>query len=304
MKAGMRNQFMEPAVKPTAKGENLVDPAEACLIAAEQIQRKLMAIRRKIDKTGNPNAKPNNPLPVDHFPEKMAQKKSAPRVILKPRKFGKHLYTASITAYVYAEIEAAFVRAGGLSGGNRAGYLGMLRKLLKWIGDQEKRPDRAVPKWFIQRTSLLFRQGILEDSRKRRIEVIMQIGTYTPTKRDDLAMLKSWVEDDLADVRLTRQGRPPDYQKIIFAAEIANLWKRLTGRPISKGPETNFARFLVACWESGFTDTKMNSNFKRILRHHIGERTDPCDRCKKCGEGGKCDQIRHFGILFEGEPIS
>lgn len=111
---------------------------EACLISAEQIQRKLMAIRRKVDRLQDLTVGPNNPLPVDAF---------------------------------------------------------------------------------------------------------CRISTY---------------------------GRSSDYQKIVFANEIAKLWKKLTGRPSAKGPDSNFGQFVVACWKSGFVDVDVNSSFKRILRDHIG----------------------------------
>lgn len=272
---------------------------EACLIAAEQVQRKLLALARKIDRLQDPSVAPNNPLPVDDFLSGMVKRENAPRIIFSPRRLKDKIWTESTTAYVYAGIEAAFERAGRLPGGNRSGHVRELRNLKTWIENQEKDPSRAVPKYFVQNTALLFSKGILEERRKDRIEVISDIGHFSPSRRSDLAQLKKWLDEDLADSRLRKKGRPTDYQKIVFAAEIAGLWNALTGQLVSKGPETNFARFLVACWKSGFVGMEVNSSFKRVIRHHIAEREEPyeCGRCDGCRRSGKCERKRYFGIL-------
>ena len=71
-------------------------------------------------------------------------------------------------------------------------------------------------------------------------------------------------------------------------------------RPISRGPETNFAKFVVACWDSGFVGVDVNSNFKRTIRHHIEESDEDysCGRCDGCRKSEKCERIRYFGILI------
>ncbi|MEQ9568158.1 MAG: hypothetical protein RLN85_20505, partial [Pseudomonadales bacterium] len=185
-------------------------------------------------------------------------------------------------------------------GGQRSGHKGELRKLKTWVERQEKDPGRPVPLHFVQKTALLFSKGILKDRRRTRIQTISNIGYSVPCEQTDLAQLKKWIDEDLADSRLRSKGRPTDYQKIVFAAEMANLWNDLTGKPISKGPETNFAKFVVACWDSGFVGVDMNSNFKRTIRHHIEESDEDysCGRCNGCRESEKCERIRYFGILI------
>ncbi len=244
---------------------------EACLIAAEQVQRKLMALARKIDRLRDPSVGPDNPLPVDAFLTEMVKRKHAPRVVFQPRRLKDRLWTESLIAYVYAGIEKAFVRAGMLPGSNRSGHARELRRLLTWVRNQERQPERRVPKFFAEKTALLFSKGILEERRRERIAVIHRIRLCSPSVKSDLAQLKKWIEEDLEDGRLRGKGRPADYQKIVFAVEIANLWNELTGKPITRGPETNFARFLVACWNSGFYGMNVNSSFKRTIRDHIAE---------------------------------
>lgn len=273
---------------------------EACLITAEQVQRKLMALRRKINRLQDSSVGPNNPLPVDVFLRGMSATKNAPRIVFTPRRLGDHLWTESILAYVYAGIERAFFAAGRMPGGNRAGHVNELNKLRTWVERQEKRPTLRMPKFFTQKTALLFSMGILEERRRDRIEVISNIEHFSPTRTADLAQLKTWIDEDLEDCRLKKKGRPDDYQKIAFAAEIVNLWNILTERPISRGPETNFAQFVVACWKSGFLEVEVNSNFKRTIRDHIGEVEEPraCGRCDGCKKSERCERKRYAGIFL------
>lgn len=243
---------------------------EDCLIAAEQIQRKLMAICRKVERLQDPKVGPNNPLPVDAFLAEMVTRVNAPRIIFQPKRLKDLLWTESMNAYVYAGIESAFVKAGRLPGSNRAGHNAELKKLKAWAMRQAKHPQLAVPKFFVQKSALLFAAGILKERRRDRIGILMNIQDHSPTKRSDLTQLVKWIDEDLADSRLSAKGRSSDYQKIVFAKKIAELWTKLTGRPAAKGPNTNFGRFVVACWESGFVEVEVNSCFKRILRDHIG----------------------------------
>ncbi|MGR3635008.1 MAG: hypothetical protein ACU0BK_03685 [Shimia sp.] len=244
---------------------------EDCLISAEQIQRKLMAICRKIDQLQDPAAGPDNPLPIDIFLAEMVKRVNAPRIIFQPKRLNDLLWTESVTAYVYSGIERAFVKAGRLPGSKRAGHKTELEKLKAWVLRQTKNPYLKVPKFFVQKTALLFAAGILEERRPDRIEVLMSIQRCSPTEMSDLTQLTEWIDEDLTDRRLSAKGRSSDYQKIVFANEIAKLWKKLTGRPTAKKPDSNFGQFVVACWKSGFVDVEVNSSFKRILRHHIGQ---------------------------------
>lgn len=274
--------------------------ADACLIAAEQVQRKLMALAHKIDRMNDSSVSPNNPLPVDVFLGDMGTRRNAPRIVFEPRRLRDKLWTESVTAYIYAGIERAFTKAGLIPGDNRSGYACKLRELRVWVEEQERNLERKVPRHFAQKTALLFSKGILEERRRDRIGIISDIGHQIPPRRTDLAQLKTWVDEDLDDDRLRKKGRPTDYQKIAFAVEIANLWNTLTGKPISKGPETNFAQFVVACWNSGFVEVDVNSNFKRTIRHHIEESKEPyqCGRCDSCKQREKCERKRYYGILM------
>jgi hypothetical protein len=271
---------------------------DACLAAANKVHAFLKALADEIDRSGDPSIGPGTPLPVDVFLSEMVKRRNAPRIIFEPKRLKDQVWTESVTAYVYGSIEAAFVAAGKLPGGNRSGHVQKLRDLRVWIEQQERNPSRPAPKFFTQKTTMLFSKGILEERRKDRIEVIGNIEHCTPTRRGDLAKLKKWVEQDLADSRLRRKGRPTGYQKIVFAAEIANLWNTLTGNPISKGPETNFAKFVVACWQSGFGDTNVNSDFKRTIRDHIAASNEPCGQCENCKKSEKCERKRYYGILM------
>lgn len=287
-------QMRRPIVKPPR--------SEACLIAAEEVQRKLMSLRRKIERTGNPSVSPRNPLPVDIFLAEMATKVGAPLIIFEPRLLGSQIWTESVTAYVYAGIEQAFVTAGKLPGGNRSGHVRKLKELKAWVEKQEKDPSQKVPKGFVQETALLFSKGILKERRRERILTIQRIGYDMPVMLADLAQLKRWLEEDLADALLRQKGRPADYQKIVFAVEIANRWNVLTGRPMAKGPDTYFAQFLTECWRSGFVGfvgSDFNSNFKRTIRDHIEESKEPyeCGRCEECLGGQKCERKRYYGTL-------
>lgn len=281
-----------------AKSWSPPNSAEDCLIAAEQVQRKLMALCRKIEETEDPNAMPRNPLPVDLFLDGMVKTALSPRIVFEPPDHLRPLYTKSSKAYVYARIEAAFVKAGRVSGGSRVGYVKELQQLKAWVRRQAKQPNRPIPMYFTQRTARLICEGFWKDDHRERLSVVMRLGTDLPSCTDDLVQLEQWIEDDLADKRLKKKGRPPDYQKVIFAVEMANLWGQLTGQRISTNPDTCFERFLVACWQSGLAEMNANSSFKRVLLHRIEERTEPCGRCKKCSENMECDQIRYFGRLF------
>lgn len=285
----------------TGSGNEAVD-GDACLVAAERVRSHLLVLAGKIEREHDPWVDPDNPLPVDTFLSRMVRRTQAPKLTFKPRRLGRQIWTESLTAYVYAGIENAFVKAGKLPGGNRSGHMKKLRGLLIWIERQEQVPSRTVPRFFEQKTALLFSKGILEERRRDRIEVIGRIGERSPSDPTDLAQLKKWVSEDLADSRLRTKGRPVDYQKIVFAAEVANLWNVLTGRAITKGPKTLFSEFLVACWNSGFVDTDVNSSFKRVLRHHIAESPEPyaCGRCDKCMKSEKCQRKRYFGTLHRG----
>lgn len=247
----------------TAEGED-------CLIAAEQIQRKLMAICRKVEQLQDPSVAPNNPLPVDVFLAEMVKRVNAPRIIFQPKRLNNLLWTENVTAYVYAGIETAFVKAGRIPGSKRAGHKVKLEKLKAWVEEQEADPHRTVHEFFVQETALLFAAGILEERRRDRIAVLVSIQSCAPTEMLDLTQLAEWIDEDLTDCRISTNGRSSDYQKIAFANEIANLWEKLTGRPSAKGPNSNFGQFVVACWKSGFVGVNVNSSFKRVLRHHIG----------------------------------
>lgn len=240
-----------------------------CLTASEQIQRKLLPLCRKIEQLQDPSVSPNNPLPVDTFLANMDKRVNAPRIVLKPKRLKNHLWTESVLAYVYASIEKAFVSAGRLPGSNRAGHKAELKKLKSWVQRQATSPTGTIPKDFVHKNALLFAAGILDERRQERIAVLMNIQNSSRTRESDLDQLEEWIEHDLADNRINIKGRSQDYQKIAFAKEIAKLWKELTGRNPTKGPNTNFAKFLTACWKSGFVDSEVNSSFKRILRDHI-----------------------------------
>jgi hypothetical protein len=242
---------------------------EDCLIAAEQIQRKLMAIKRKVEREQDATVGPNNPLPVDVFLDAMVKRVNAPRIIFQPKRLNDLLWTESLPAYVYACIERAFVKAGLLPGGKRAGHKAELQKLKRWVQRQKKNPDRKVPNHFVENTVRLFAPGILKDRRSERLSLLWKIRERAPTKLTDLNQLDAWIDEDLSSSHLSSKGRSKNQQKIAFANEIAKLWQRLTGQPAAKGPNTNFGRFVVACWESGFVEMEVNSNFKRTLRDHV-----------------------------------
>ena len=144
----------------------------------------------------------------------------------------------------------------------------------------------------------MFKEGVLENRRKDRINVLIEIARDGPTCSCTLAQLKSWIDEDLSDNRLLKKGRPSEYPKIVFAVEMANLWFVLTGRSITKGPRTNFARFVVACWHSGFEGLDVNSDFRRAIRHHIAKSEEPCGRFEGCSNSEPCRRKRYFGILL------
>ena len=286
---------------------------DACLVAAEHLRLHLVGLVNKIaalveKKVENgevnpsqfPLVRPDNPLPVDHFLAEMADRKNAPRLVSIPNQLGNAFWTNNLSVYIYSGIEQAFTKAGLLPGGNRSGHVAELRKLESWVAEQALDPSRAVPKYFVQRAAQLFSKGILEERRPERIDVLYNIAHGPISKPEDLAHLQKWIEEDLDDSRLRMKGRPPEYQRITFAIEIASLWNVLTGEPITRGPDTNFARFLRACWKSGFCDTDVEVNFKRVLRHHIGEADVPkaCGGCEACKKSAKCERKIYFGILM------
>lgn len=242
---------------------------EACLIAAEQVQRKLMAIRRKVIAESDPGVRPNNPLPVDCFLDEMARRKNTPNVIFKPKRLGNHLWTENLTAYVYAGIERAFVKAGRQLGGNRSGYVKELTELRRWVERQQETPDQPVPKHFVTKTARIFAGGIMENRRLERIEVIQRIGRRQHSGKADLAQLLSWIDVDLSDPRLQQVGRSPSFLKTAFATKIARLWNTLTGEQITKKPDGNFVRFLTACWQSGFVGEDIDASFRWIVHQHF-----------------------------------
>jgi hypothetical protein len=71
-------------------------------------------------------------LPVDDFLEAMIGRKNAPRIIFSPKRLSSELWTESVTAFVYAGIEQAFVAAGRVPGANASGYADELRELKVW----------------------------------------------------------------------------------------------------------------------------------------------------------------------------
>lgn len=185
-----------------------------------------------------------------------------------------------------------------MPGANASGYADELRKLKVWVEDQIRAPERPLPAHFVTKTARLFASGFLEERRPQRVPLLQSIAQDHPSNEDLLRQLGKWIGDDLSDACLRKCGRPCNYQMIVFAAEIANLWNTLTGRPMAMGPDTNFARFLSACWESGSVERQLRVNFKRTLRHHIKEDPDPCGRCASCTNSENCERKRYYGILM------
>ena len=247
-----------------------------------------------------PLARPDNPLPVDHFLAEMADRKNAPRLVSIPNQLGNAFWTNNLSVYIYSGIEQAFTKAGLLPGGNRSGHVAELRKLEAWVAEQGMDPSRAVPTYFVQRAAQLFSKGIIEERRPERIDVFCNIARGPTSKPEDLAHLQKWIEEDLDDSRLRIKDRPSEYQRTTLAIWIASLWNVLTGEPITRGPDTNFVRFLRACRKSWFCDTDVEVNFKRVLRHHIGEADVPkaCGGCEACKKSAKCERKIYFGILM------
>lgn len=273
--------------------------SDACLIAANHLRCKLNEIAKQIECADDPSIRLLQALPVDVFLTEMQSRKRAPRIAFRPKRLGHQLWTESLTAYVCAGIERAFFQAGSLPGGDRSGYVSKLKDLQKWTETQLGEPEPLLPDYFIQKTSHLFRKGILKDRRRERIDTLIKIEQASPNYEAALHQLKSWIEEDLLDEYLRQRGRPAKYKKIMIAAEIANLWNILTGRKMSKGPHTNFAQFVTACWESGFDGKRPGSNFKRVLRYHILEDPDakPCGKCESCEQGFRCERTRYCGTL-------
>lgn len=282
------------------KQSQMAVSSNECLAAAERVSKRLKALATKIDETEDPSSLPDVQLPVDVFLAGMNKRKNAPRVIFKPRMLGNQLWTLSLEAYVYAGIEQAFTKAGLMPGGNRAGHRETLRELRFWVEAQEKNPNLAIPEHFLRRTNRIFVKGVLGERRQERVAVLMGIARHSPTKIEDLERLKNWIDEDLADSRMQKKGRSDGYQKITFAAEIANLWNTLTSEPVTKKPDGNFGQFVVACWKSGFEDLNVNSSFRRTIREHIGEveDPDPCGRCGNCQNSERCLRKRYFGRLM------
>ncbi len=259
--------------------------ADACLEAAHRMHHRLQDLILRVELEHDPSVGPAQPLPVDVFLAEMPNRKNAPQVIYRPKRLGSQQWTENLTCFVYGRIEQAFVSAGNLPGKDRAGQKANLEALKAWIDAQLLNPDRPVEPHFVQRISYLFRKGLMEDRRSHRIGTLLEIAETGPTSTTALSRLRSWVESDLKEEALLQRGRPVKYQKIMFAVEIANLWNTLTGKKIARGPNTNFARFVRACWVSGFEGRSVDSNFKRILREHIAEQdnTEACERTRYFG---------------------
>ncbi len=271
---------------------------DACKEASTRLFQRFTTLTNRVEEKNNGSLRPDELLPVDVFLDEMVRRVNAPKIVFTPTRLKNKVWTENFHAYVYAQIEQAFWKAGQLRGGNRSGYIEKLKELRSWVVEQEKDPSQNHNKFFVQKTAFLFKKGILEDRRQERIGVLIDIDRRASTYLHDLARLKSWIDDDLADCRLLKKGRPSQYQKIIFAAAMANLWFDLTGKPITKGPKTNFARFVVACWHSGFEGLDVNSDFRRAIRHHIAESEEPCGRCDGCNGSEPCRRKRYFGILL------
>lgn len=241
-------------------------------------------------------------FPVDVFLEELSKNENAPNIVFEPLQLSDHIWTKSLTAFLYAGIEQAFTSAARMPGDNLPGHVKELRKLKTWAIKHLSNPDLAIPKDFATTTALLFAEGILDERRPQRVELLQRIRNKNPTLETDLHQLIAWIETDLADKRLKRSGRPREYQRIIFAAEIANLWNRLTGKKVTRGPKAFFAQFLAACWESGFPNEQERVSFKRIIRHNIVEdpHPKPCGKCECCKSSGSCDRLRYFGALGTG----
>ena len=273
--------------------------SEYCLIAAEQIQIKLMAISRKIRKTKDLQARPSNPLLIDVLIDELKLEIRSPLSEFTPMQKKEVAWSRNSTAYLYAGIEHAFVKSGRLPGGNRSGYVKKLRKLRSWALKQIAKPDRPVPLGFVVRTNLLFACGILDERRNERALVILRLASEERSSESDLRQLLTWIDADLCDPRIFKKGRSPDSQKIVFAVEIANLWHEMTGKVIAKAPNSRFVRFVSACWSSGFsefTGLDVNANFVRIISSHVFEMAGPfkCGKCASCEKLEICDRKCHY----------
>lgn len=271
----------------------------SCLQASHRLHEALCDLGAEIDRTSDASVAPPRPLPIDDFLAEMGKRKNAPGIVINPKRLKDELWTESVTAFVYAGIERAFVAAGRMPGENTSGHTRELQNLIAWVNRQLDEPRSEVPDFFAVKTARLFASGILKDRREERIEVLHRIRDASPSDCSDLFQLKAWVLEDLAACELAKKGRPADYQKIMFAAEIANLWNSLTGRPLSRGPETNFAQFLLACWKSGAVKRQLETSFKITLRDHIEEVPDQpsCGKCAKCEQNEDCTRRRYYGIL-------
>lgn len=252
-----------------------------------------------VELSENTETVPINALAVDIFLDEMISSRYAPEFVFDPPMLGDHLWTKSVTTYIYTGIENAFTRAARMPGGNRPGYLRELKQLKALVEAQKAEPTRQLPDHFATTTALFFANGILDERRSQRIQLLKRLERDSPPSNADLIQLSEWVEDDLTDARLTIKGRPAVYQRIIFASEIANLWNTLTNEPISRSPGSFFARFVVSCWESGFPDATVKPKFDSVIRKHIIEDPNPkaCGRCECCKKSEKCERKRYLGTL-------
>lgn len=273
--------------------------ANACQHAAYRIWERFEMHCICVELSENTASPLDEQLPVDVLLDELSNNKNAPNIVFEPLQLSDHIWTKSLTAYVYAGIEQAFTSAARMPGDNLPGHVKKLRGLKAWAIKQLSNPDQAIPKDFATTTALLFAKGILDERRPQRVALLQRIRDKDPTLEADLSQLIAWIETDLADKRLESSGRPSEYQRIIFAAEIANLWNRLTGEKITRGPKTFFAQFLLACWESGFLNEQERVSFKRIIRHNIAEdpHPKPCGKCECCKSSKSCDRLRYFGTL-------
>lgn len=145
-----------------------------------------MAICRKVARSQDPAVGPNNPLSVDDFLAEMVKRVNAPPTNFQPTPLNDPRWTESVTAHIYGDVERAFIKAGRLSGSNRAGHSDELEKLKAWMLRQQKNPHLKVPEFFVQKTALPFATGILVERRPDRIEVLMNIQRFSPTQMSDL----------------------------------------------------------------------------------------------------------------------
>lgn len=241
--------------------------AKDCLEAAEYIREEMIDLGNRIETMNNSKAQPEYPFPIDIFLAEMQSNKRSPDVIFIPKQLADELWTASLPMAVYANIESAFTRAGMVAGGNRAGLKKALMDLRTRVAEKIDDPmEKLVSRGFVTKTNLIFKGGVLRERRTERISLLQRIGKNDAPHGGDLELLLSWLDDDIQEIEELGTGRSPYIQKEIFVAELARSWTQLTGRSPSKGPETCFGRFVVACWESGLIGENLDTNFERVLR--------------------------------------